>query len=173
MRSRDTLLQVIHTLHATDHKISDDSIREYKKNVKPGLKKDALSSLIEAKDEHGLGFSHEELVSASFILMFGGSSSRCTLLTEGVDTTAVSLTYVMYLLAKHPQYMQKIAFELSGYSEVQSLKSVELEKLPYLNAVIRETMRLYPPFGATFGRVCPPEGKVVGGYFMPGGVIST
>jgi cytochrome P450 len=77
----------------------------------------------------------------------------------------------MYLLAKHPQYIQKIASELSGYKDVDSLKSVELAKLPYLNAVIRESMRLYPPFGATFGRVCPPEGRLIGGYFVPGGVL--
>ena len=126
---------------------------------------------MEARDENGVEFSHEELVSTSFILMFGGPSGRFSALTEGVDTTAVSLTYVMYLLAKHPQYIQKIASELFGYSDIESLKSIELEKLPYLNAVIRETMRLYPPFGATFGRVCPPEGKIIGGYFVPGGVI--
>jgi hypothetical protein len=28
--------------------------------------------MIDAKDEHGMGFSHEELVATSFILMFGG-----------------------------------------------------------------------------------------------------
>jgi cytochrome P450 len=76
----------------------------------------------------------------------------------------------MYLLAKHPQYIDKIATELSGYSDVDSMKSVELEKLPYLNAVIREGLRLYPPFPAPFGRVCPKEGKQIGGYFIPGGV---
>ena len=76
----------------------------------------------------------------------------------------------MYHLAKYPQYIAKLAAELSGYSDVDSFKFVELEKLPYLNAVIRESLRMRPPFPAPLGRVCPKEGTIMNGYFIPGGV---
>jgi cytochrome P450 len=88
----------------------------------------------------------------------------------GVDSTATTLTYIIYSLEKHPQYIKKLAKELSGYPNVDSLKSVELEKLPYLNAVIRESLRMYPPFGSPAGRACPPEGRMLNGYYIPGGV---
>ena len=88
----------------------------------------------------------------------------------GVDSTATTLTYIIYSLEKYPQYIEKLAKELSGYPNVDSLKSVELEKLPYLNAVIRESLRMYPPFGSPAGRACPPEGRMLNGYYIPGGV---
>ena len=52
--------------------ICEQSIIDYKKNVKPGSRKDTLSSLIQAKDKDGHGLSDEELVGASFVVMFGG-----------------------------------------------------------------------------------------------------
>jgi cytochrome P450 len=42
--------------------------------------------------------------------------------------------------------------------------------LPYLNAVIEEGLRLYPPFVGTLTRVSPPGGEMVDGYFVPEGV---
>ena len=68
--------------------------------------------------------------------------------------------------------MEKISDELLGYPNIDSLRSIELEKLPYLNAIIRESLRMFPPFGSPAGRVCPPEGRIVSGYFIPGGVLS-
>jgi len=48
------------------------SIQEYKANVKPGSRKDSLGQLIAARDENGIGLSHEEVVSAAFIFMVAG-----------------------------------------------------------------------------------------------------
>lgn len=76
----------------------------------------------------------------------------------------------MYQLANNPRYIDKIALELSEYSTIDSLKAKELEKLPYLNAVIRESLRVNPPFPSPLGRVCPKEGRTMNSYFIPGGV---
>src|SRR5579859_8031487 len=92
----------------------------------------------------------------------------------GVDTTAIALTYLSYELAKHPEYFSRLSQELENYKTVDDLQSSELEKLPLLNGVIRETLRLYPPVpGPIATRCCPPEGTTLGGYFIPGGVYST
>jgi cytochrome P450 len=74
-------------------------------------------------------------------------------------------------LAKHPEYMEKLANEISHYKDVDDFQLTELEKLPMLNAVIRETLRLYPPFPFPIGRVAPSEGTTLGNYYIPGGVI--
>jgi cytochrome P450 len=88
---------------------------------------------------------------------------------QGVDTTAVALTYISYELAKHPELFDTLAKELSKYTDVASLKISELEQLPILNAVIRESLRIWSPV-ATFARVVPPQGTTLGGYQIPGGV---
>lgn len=54
-------------------KICDISIREYKANVKPGSRKDSLSTLIASRAEDGTGLSHEELVGAAIIFIFAGN----------------------------------------------------------------------------------------------------
>jgi cytochrome P450 len=106
--------------------------------------------------------SHEELVSHATILFFAG-----------VDTTSTALTYIAYVLAKHPEYIEKLEKEVSShYKDVDEFQSIELEKLPLLNAVIREALRLYPPAPGPIGRLTPTEGAVIGGYTIPGGVLS-
>lgn len=90
----------------------------------------------------------------------------------GVDTTAIALTYISYELAKNPEYFKKLARELSNYKTIDDLQSLELERLPLLNAVIREVLRLYPPAPSPiFSRVVPADGVTLCGYKLPGGVI--
>jgi cytochrome P450 len=85
----------------------------------------------------------------------------------------MTLTYVSYELAKHPEYFPKLAAELTEYSTIDSLQSSELEKLPLLNAVIKETLRLYPPAASPiFSRVVPEGGAKFEGYEIPAGVLS-
>jgi len=97
----------------------------------------------------------------------------CVLLSLGVDTTAVTLVFFSYLIAKNPEWFDKLAAELSDYTDVDTLQSSELEKLPLLNAVIRETLRLYPPAASpVFSRVSQMTVVSLGGYFIPGGVSS-
>jgi cytochrome P450 len=86
-----------------------------------------------------------------------------------VDTTAVTLGYISFELAKHPELFKTLQEELSKYTDVDSLKSTELEQLPMLNAVIKETLRMWPPV-SPFARLVPPEGTMLGGYHIPGNV---
>jgi cytochrome P450 len=82
----------------------------------------------------------------------------------------MALTYISYQLAKTPSLIEEIAKELSQYNTLDDLNLMELEKLPLLNAVIHECMRMYPPVPLSVGRICPPQGTTVGGNFIPGGV---
>ena len=62
--------------HLSITQICDLSIREYKANVKPGARKDSLSTIIASRHEDGTGMTHEDLVSLAFILIVGGSSTN-------------------------------------------------------------------------------------------------
>lgn len=76
----------------------------------------------------------------------------------------------MYTLEKHPEYIEKLTKEISHYKDIDQFQSIELEKLPLLNAIIREVLRLYPPAPGPIGRVSPAEGATLGGYYIPPGV---
>lgn len=93
-------------------------------------------------------------------------------IVAGSDTTAITLTYLVYSVCKNPEVQANLVKELSELPEPVSDR--DLRDLPYLNNVISETLRLHTavPFGLP--RAVPPEGAQFNGYFLPGGVtVST
>ncbi|XP_027906901.1 cytochrome P450 83B1-like [Vigna unguiculata] len=68
------------------------------------------------------------------------------ILIGGTDTTAVTVVWAMTLLLKHPRIMKKVQEEVRSLSgEKAFLDEDDVQKFPYLKAVIKETLRLYPP----------------------------
>ncbi|KAG6106322.1 hypothetical protein E4U14_004684 [Claviceps sp. LM454 group G7] len=90
------------------------------------------------------------------------------LIFAGVDTTATALTYLVYAVLQEDAIKEDLVHELASCSDDASWD--ELEQLPFLNGVIQETLRLYPPVPATLRREVPPEGVLLGGYVMPAGI---
>ncbi|XP_043522817.1 cytochrome P450 4c3-like isoform X2 [Frieseomelitta varia] len=67
-----------------------------------------------------------------------------TFMFAGHDTTATSVSWILYALGRHPQYQEKI---LEEYYEVVGMKELTLDilsKLTWLDACIKESWRLYP-----------------------------
>lgn len=116
---------------------------------------DLLTMLMEAIDEDtGEGMTNQQL------------RDECmTIFVAGHETTAVSMTWLWYLMSQHPEVMTKLRVELE---EVLGGRSAQLEDLPnlkYARMIINETLRLYPP-GWLIGR-SPKEDDVMGGYHVP------
>jgi cytochrome P450 len=103
-------------------------------NPDPG-KDDILSLLLSVRDEEGEGFSDKEVRDQVMTLMFAGH-----------DTSTSTLTFMMYELARHPEVVSRLQEEqdevLGG--EVPAIEQLERE-MPYLNMVLDEVLRLYPP----------------------------
>lgn len=90
----------------------------------------------------------------------------------GSDTTAVSLTYLVWAVLKNPDLQKMLEEEVAQLSE--ELDLTELEAAPVLNSVINETFRLYSAAPSSLPRVVPSHGMEVGGYHIQGGVdVST
>ncbi|KAI0055540.1 cytochrome P450 [Artomyces pyxidatus] len=71
-----------------------------------------------------------------------------TLLFAATDTTSTALSRILHLLAQHPDVQEKLRQELNeayARSRETELGYDELVELPYLEAVCRETLRVFPP----------------------------
>ena len=80
---------------------------------------------------------------------------NCFLLfSAGFDTASSALTWWIGLMATHPDVAAKLRREIDNENENPGASTMEaISRLPYLNATIREAMRLYPPSTALFTRV--------------------
>ncbi|KAI7161010.1 cytochrome P450 monooxygenase-like protein [Hortaea werneckii] len=93
------------------------------------------------------------------------------LLIAGTDTTAVSLTYLVWAVLSHPSIKNALETEVDKLP--QKYKDTDLETLPILNGVIEETLRLYGAAPGMLPRAVPPAGAEVGGFYLPPGTIAT
>ncbi|XP_039117674.1 cytochrome P450 81Q32-like [Dioscorea cayenensis subsp. rotundata] len=93
------------------------------------------------------------------------------LLIAGTDTSATTMEWAMSLLLNNPQTLKKLIAELDANIKQGSLlQETDLPKLPYLDAVIKETLRMYP-----VGPLLEPHESsqdcTVGGFHVPSGTI--
>lgn len=87
------------------------------------------------------------------------------------DTTASTLTYLFYHLAKEPSQIERLRAELKSLLKPDGEYDFkDLQGADYLNGVINETLRLHPPVPSGTLRLTPAEGLTIGSKFIPGGV---
>lgn len=68
------------------------------------------------------------------------------MILAGTDTIAAAVVWAMTALMQNPRVMKKAQEEIeNGFGGKDFIEENDIEKLPYLKAVIKETMRLYPP----------------------------
>ncbi|GAB7356749.1 hypothetical protein MBLNU459_g7651t1 [Dothideomycetes sp. NU459] len=95
-----------------------------------------------------------------------------SLIFAGSGTTANTMTFLSYAVLARPQLQADIEDEVSHLQE--GFTDADLERLPLLNAVINETLRLYCAVPGSLPRVVPQSGATLGGYFIPEGTtVST
>ncbi|KAA8650755.1 cytochrome P450 [Aspergillus tanneri] len=93
-------------------------------------------------------------------------------IVAGSDTTAVTLTYLVYAVCSDSHIRSTLVSELNGLPD--KFTDRDTRNLPYLNQVINETLRLYTAVPGPLPRVVPEEGACLAGYNIPGGVtVST
>lgn len=88
-----------------------------------------------------------------------------TMLLAGYETTASVVTWGSYLLAMHPEVTDELARYIRSEVGDRPLSHEDLAGLPFLTAVIKETMRLYPPAWIIGRRALDPD--VIGDVEIP------
>lgn len=86
----------------------------------------------------------------------------------GTDTTSISLSAVIYHLWRNPRYLERLREKLKGVSDPITYE--QAKKIPYLEAVIKEALRVHPAAGLPIQRVVPKGGRTIAGRFFPAGV---
>lgn len=90
----------------------------------------------------------------------------------GSDTTAITLSSVFYHLMKYPQSYHSLQSEIDAAAKEGRLSDPvtfkEAQELPYLQAVVKEALRIHSATGLPMQRIVPAEGTTIAGRFIPG-----
>ncbi|RDW73551.1 hypothetical protein BP6252_07458 [Coleophoma cylindrospora] len=116
------------------------------------VQRDMLGSFV----AHGL--SQEEAESETLLQIMAGS-----------DTTASAIRATLLYIIMNPRVALKLRAEISSNPISSPIQIAEAKTLPYLQAVIKEGLRIFPPVVGLMSKVVPPEGDVIHGKFVPGG----
>ncbi|WP_435178271.1 cytochrome P450 [Halorussus sp. AFM4] len=117
---------------------------------------DVVSKLLAARDERGDAMSDRQV-----------RDEVMTLLLAGHETTALALTFTFFLLAQHGDVERKLVADLDEELGGEPPTVADLDDLPYLERVVTESMRLYPPVPGIVRE--PVADDRVGDYRIPAG----
>lgn len=95
-------------------------------------RRDMLSTMCAARDENGARLTEDQLVSEAY-------TALCQ------DSSTATLTWALFLLDNHPDVLRDTVDELRGELHGDAPDPDQLDRLPLLDAVLKETMRLLPP----------------------------
>jgi cytochrome P450 len=129
-------------------------IAEHRKDGQP--RNTLLAMLMAARDEGGKPMSDRQLRDESV-----------TLFVAGHETTALALSWTVWLLSQHPGVERKLVAELEQVLAGRTPAVADLPALRYADCVIKESMRLYPP-AYMIGRQAVADCEI-GGYRIPAG----
>ncbi|KAI1420292.1 cytochrome P450 [Xylaria sp. FL1777] len=127
---------------------------------------------LQAEDDHGHMDLLQKFLRASKdhpkILHTAGIVGMLMSTISGAgDTTATTITAALFQLLQNPSHLNKLESELVGLPEIPAYSDVS--KLPYLNAVIKESMRTFSSATWPMERLVPAGGVTIAGMFFPEG----
>lgn len=117
---------------------------------------DALSLLIQAKDDDGNSLTIDELKDQVLLLLFAGH-----------ETLTSAIASFCLLVAQHSQVLASLEAEQANFNPAEPLTLDALKQMTYLEQVLQEVLRLIPPVGGGFRQVI--KACELNGYRVPEG----
>lgn len=95
-------------------------------------------------------------------------------IVAGSDTTAITLNSALYHIYTNEQVLTRLRQELNileGEGKISNpITFQEAQSIPYLQAIVKEAMRVHPAVGVPLARTVPEGGQLINGIFFPEGV---
>lgn len=150
---------VIHQAHAaTKERVEEMKAPDYKK------KDDLLAQMIDIVEERGDQINWQ---------MIDVTTELWATIWQASDTTAIALTSIFYHLHKHSHTLDKLLDEIEVAFATGAIsypvRFNDAIKLPYLHAVVMESMRIHSSLGTGLPRLVPKEGAEICGRYFAGG----
>lgn len=110
-----------------------EALERWRGHQPPG-QSDLVGELLTARDGQGVGLTDHEIRDEAVTMIFGGK-----------ETAGFSLVSTAYLLARHPEVQERAIEEVRQVLGGREPTAADVSRLPYLDLVCKESMRLYPP----------------------------
>nr|WP_255283021.1 cytochrome P450 [Actinomadura madurae] len=105
-----------------------------RREAEGGEHDDVLGMLLAARDEDGTGLTRQEL-----------QDQVISLISAGYDTTSAAMAWAVYALLAHPEAAERARREVAEVVGDRPVEAADLPALTYLDGVVNETLRLFPP----------------------------
>ncbi|KAI1630507.1 toxin biosynthesis cytochrome P450 monooxygenase [Exophiala viscosa] len=106
------------------------------------------------------GLSEEEII-----------ANACDFIVAGSETTATVLSAASYFLCRNSHAMEKLQEEIRGtFDKEEEIILSSVNTLPYLLAVLNETLRMHPPVPSGLPRIVSEPGGIISGRHVPVGI---
>uniref|UniRef100_A0A8C6EI94 Cytochrome P450 family 4 subfamily F member 22 n=1 Tax=Microcebus murinus TaxID=30608 RepID=A0A8C6EI94_MICMU len=160
--------QCAHVMHAKWRRLAEGSVvsldmfEHVSLMTLDSLQKCVFSCSSNCQDEDGKELSDEDIRAEADTFMF-----------EGHDTTSSGLSWVLFNLAKYPEYQEKCREEVQEVMRGRELEELEwddLTQLPFTTMCIKESLRQFPPV-TLVSRRCTEDIKLPDGRVIPKGII--
>jgi cytochrome P450 family 110 len=118
---------------------------------------DVLDAMMSARDEAGQGLAQQEIIDEIFTLILAGN-----------DTTATAIAWAAYHIFTNAGVLTKLRAELDSVRPGE-FDAARIIALPYLDATVKEVLRISPIFSIVIRRLTQPTS--LGGYQLPAGAL--
>ncbi|SPT64222.1 cytochrome P450 [Actinomadura madurae] len=129
-----------------------------RREAEGGEHDDVLGMLLAARDEDGTGLTRQEL-----------QDQVISLISAGYDTTSAAMAWAVYALLAHPDAAERARREVAEVVGDRPVEAADLPALTYLDGVVNETLRLFPP--AVLSARVPVEDFEYAGHRIPAGAM--
>ena len=133
---------------------------EARRRQATGLADDLLDHMLAAQDpETGHRMSPQDLIhNMQFFIV------------AGHETTALALSWALYLLANSPDHQERARMQVTGQLNGRAAGAEDLAAMPFIEQILEEAMRLYPPVGL-LARTVLKEDELCGRPMRPNDIL--
>jgi cytochrome P450 len=155
--------RLIQLWYPTLHKLTSSLLYQFAKPRETPLADNYVLSTSERQDVEMFTLLSRLREKSSELDNIAAASECLDHMAAGIDTTGDGLCFLMWELSqpRSLKFQQKLQRELAQNPDAS------MDQLPFLDAIVSEGLRCFPPIPMSLPRYVPQEGKIIDGYNLP------